>query len=112
MTDFTQFAYHPSAGAGVTVYVIDSGILTTHPDFEGRASWGKTFAGVESVDECGHGSHVAGTIAGKTYGVAKKASLIAVKVLHNTKDETTGQMRCSGSLNDFALAVGWGRYSE
>ncbi|KAI0704148.1 serine protease [Earliella scabrosa] len=81
---------------GVDVYVIDSGILTDHVEFQGRASWGATFGPfalirlsvsmsivtttLQNIDDDGHGTHCAGTIAGATFGVAKRAHVIAVKV--------------------------------
>ena len=73
-------------GAGVTAYVIDSGIRTDHVEFEGRAVAGKkgfdaVGDGLNGEDCFGHGTHVAGTIGGKTYGVAKKAKLVSVRVL-------------------------------
>lgn len=70
-------------GTGVNAYVIDTGILTQHEEFEGRAESGFDFVDNDSdATDCnGHGSHVAGTIGGKTYGVAKKAKLTAVRVL-------------------------------
>jgi subtilisin family serine protease len=69
-------------GAGVRVYVIDSGILTTHTQFGTRASVGTDLVGDgRNGQDCnGHGTHVAGTIAGTTYGVAKGARVIAVRV--------------------------------
>ncbi|RYP32389.1 hypothetical protein DL767_005254 [Monosporascus sp. MG133] len=77
-----DYVYDDSAGEGTYAYVIDSGIYTAHPDFEGRASFGATFADDEDEsDRNGHGTHVAGTIGSATYGVAKKTELIAVKVL-------------------------------
>ncbi len=71
-----------STGAGVRVYVIDSGIRTSHAEFGGRASVGTDFLGDgQNGQDCsGHGTHVAGTIAGATYGVAKAAQVIAVRV--------------------------------
>lgn len=66
----------------VCVYVVDSGIQTSHTEFEGRAVWGANLVtGSPDVDENGHGTHVAGTVGGKTFGVARKAKLVAVKVL-------------------------------
>ena len=57
----------------------DTGINIKHEEFEGRASWGKTIPeNDEDQDGNGHGSHVAGTMVGKTYGVAKKATIVAV----------------------------------
>jgi subtilisin family serine protease len=77
-----------ASGKGVTVYVIDTGVLTTHVEFQtstggSRAHWGANFiAGSPNTDENGHGTHCAGTVAGKTYGVAKDAQIVAVKVLN------------------------------
>lgn len=66
-------------GSGVNIYVIDTGIRTTHNDFNGRASWGMACIGSQ-VDDHGHGTHVAGSAGSNTYGIAKNANLIAVKV--------------------------------
>ena len=68
-------------GEGVTAYIIDTGILHTHTEFEGRATQEFNSAGGSNVDCNGHGTHVAGTVGAKTYGVAKKAKLVGVKVL-------------------------------
>jgi subtilisin family serine protease len=69
-------------GAGVDIYIIDTGIMITHDDFGGRARWGRAFAdGGSEDDRNGHGTHCAGTAAGTRYGVAKAAGLVAVKVL-------------------------------
>eukprot|EP01119_Soliformovum_irregulare_P015750 TRINITY_DN447_c0_g1_i1.p1 TRINITY_DN447_c0_g1~~TRINITY_DN447_c0_g1_i1.p1 ORF type:complete len:397 (+),score=126.19 TRINITY_DN447_c0_g1_i1:133-1323(+) len=62
-------------------YIVDTGIYIQNVDFEGRAIWGKNFADTVDEDCNGHGTHVAGTVGGKEYGVAKKTTLIAVKVL-------------------------------
>jgi len=69
-------------GEGVTAYVIDTGILATHEDFEERATQEENFiSGEDNVDCHGHGTHVAGTIGAKTYGVANKSKLVGLKVL-------------------------------
>ncbi|PPQ92426.1 hypothetical protein CVT25_008647 [Psilocybe cyanescens] len=75
------YKYDSTAGAGVDIYVVDTGIYTAHSDFGGRASWGASFGGYANSDGNGHGTHCAGTAAGTRYGVAKAANLIAVKVL-------------------------------
>jgi subtilisin family serine protease len=82
-----------SAGAGVTVYVIDTGIRVTHRDFGGRASYGWDFVGGDrtAFDGNGHGTHVAATVAGATLGVAKKAKVVAVRVLDDHGSGTTAQ---------------------
>ncbi|KAF8596876.1 putative subtilisin-like serine protease [Ceratobasidium sp. AG-I] len=69
-----------TGGAGVTVFGIDTGILTTHNTFGGRATWGATYGGYASKDGNGHGTHTAGTAVGTTYGVATSAKIVAVKV--------------------------------
>jgi subtilisin family serine protease len=73
----------PTTGAGVHVYVIDSGIRITHNEFGGRAVIAVDFVGDgQNGNDCsGHGTHVAGTIGGTTYGVAKGVTLHAVRVL-------------------------------
>ena len=71
---YSRYEYPESAGKNVNVYVIDTGIKINHEEFEGRASWGKTFVDEGDFDADGHGTHCAGTIAGKTFGVAKKAN--------------------------------------
>lgn len=62
-------------------YIIDTGIYIGHSEFEGRASHGYNVAGGGNEDGTGHGTHVAGILIGKTFGVAKKGRAISVKAL-------------------------------
>ncbi|EER28872.1 subtilisin-like protease, putative [Coccidioides posadasii C735 delta SOWgp] len=77
----SNFVYDDRAGEGITFYGVDTGIDINHPDFGGRAVWGTNTAGGSDSDGHGHGTHTAGTVAGASYGIAKKAKLVAVKVL-------------------------------
>ncbi|MEV0680113.1 S8 family serine peptidase [Actinosynnema sp. NPDC050436] len=72
-----------ATGEGVTVYSVDSGVRISHQDFEGRARHGYDFLDKDNdASDCnGHGTHTSGTAVGKTYGVAKKAKLVALRVL-------------------------------
>jgi subtilisin family serine protease len=74
---------YTATGAGVKAYIIDTGIKRSHVDFGGRAIFGGDFVdGTGLVDDCnGHGTHVAGTVGGTTWGVAKGVTLVAVRVL-------------------------------
>lgn len=86
---------YPNAAGNVTAYIIDTGIRTSHNDFGGRAVWGTNTVGGSNSDCNGHGTHVAGTVGGNAYGVAKAVRLIAVKVLD-----------CAGSGSFAAVAAG------
>ncbi|MFE6620884.1 S8 family peptidase [Streptomyces sp. NPDC008086] len=85
------YTYPDSAGSGVTAYVIDTGVRITHQQISGRASYGYDAVDGDTTasDGNGHGTHVATTIAGTTYGVAKKAKIVAVRVLDNAGSGTT-----------------------
>lgn len=88
--DAKTYVYDSSAGEGTCSYVIDTGIYVQHSQFEGRASFLANFAGDNRLEDGnGHGTHVAGTMGGKTYGVAKKTQLFAVKVLNSGGSGTT-----------------------
>ncbi|MEV6347647.1 S8 family peptidase [Actinoplanes sp. NPDC051851] len=82
---------YPNTGSNVHAYIIDTGILTTHSEFGGRAVSGYDFVDSDSdATDCnGHGTHVAGTVGGATYGVAKAVQLVGVRVLDCDGSGTT-----------------------
>src|SRR5262249_20633392 len=88
-----SFAY-TDTGAGVTAYIIDTGIRFTHSEFGGRATTGydAVTSGGNASDCNGHGTHVAGTVGGATYRVAKDVALVAVRVLNCQGSGTTAQV--------------------
>ena len=103
-----DYRYPDTAGSGVTVYVIDTGLRASHLEFSGRVQAGRNFVssggflfGGGSVDasdtnDCnGHGTHVAGTAVGTTYGIAKQASIAPVRVLD-----------CNGSGSNSGVIAG------
>src|ERR687897_3121899 len=102
----SMFSY-TRTGAGVTAYIIDTGLRPTHADFGGRAVANQDFVDPGNPSgpyynygkDCnGHGTHVAGTVGGSTYGVAKNVSLVAVRVL---------DCRGSGSTSGVIAGVNW-----
>ncbi|GLY07340.1 S8 family peptidase [Actinoplanes sp. NBRC 101535] len=84
----TTYTY-PVTASNVTAYIIDTGIRYTHNDFGGRATFGYDAVGTGGVDCNGHGTHVAGTVGGTTYGVAKAVKLVGVRVLNCSGSGTT-----------------------
>lgn len=94
------YTYPSSAGAGVRVYVLDTGVDSTIPELGGRVAPGfSAFADTTGTADChGHGTHVAGTVASRTYGVAKSATVVPVRVLG-----------CSGSgkMSDVISGLDW-----
>lgn len=96
---YNKYLYDGQGGSGVTAYVIDTGVNIHHQQFGGRAKWGKTIPqGDNDEDGNGHGTHVAGTVGSSTYGVAKDADIVAVKVLRSNG---------SGSMSDVLKGVEW-----
>jgi subtilisin family serine protease len=95
---------YPTNGAGVHAYVLDTGIRHTHVDFGGRATRDADFTthpGRAAGEDCnGHGTHVAGTVGGNTFGVAKGVRLHAVKVLG-------GDCGRSGEWSWFISGLDW-----
>lgn len=84
---------YTSTGSGVDAYIIDTGIRLTHTDFDGQAVSGFDAIDGGSADDChGHGTHVAGTVGGTTYGMAKDVRLVAVRVLSCQGTGTNAQV--------------------
>lgn len=92
---------YTATGAGVTAYIVDSGIQFNHTEFGGRAANGRdmlTANGQDGADCHGHGTHIAGIVGGATYGVAKQVSLRSVRVL---------QCDAKGMLSDAVRGIDW-----
>ncbi|KAI9158947.1 Cuticle-degrading protease-like protein [Paramyrothecium foliicola] len=80
-----NYVYDSSAGEGACVYIIDTGIKIDHEEFEGRAEWVQNFTDDgHDGDGGGHGTWVAGLVASRSYGVAKKAKVLALKVFRDS----------------------------
>jgi len=114
------YSYPTTAGTGVVVYVVDTGVYLQHTDFDGRATFGwKAEASWSDEDRNGHGTHVASTSAGKAYGVARSAAIVAVKVLGDNGSGTfagvvggvdwvVGQYLADGKLAVINMSLGGG----
>nr|AIZ77501.1 subtilisin-2 [Platynereis dumerilii] len=92
------YRYTSNNGAGVRVYVHDTSIRTSHNDYGNRAVFGANFVGGSNADNNGHGTHCAGTVGGGQYGIAKGATLVAVKVLGDSG---------SGSFSGIIAGLDW-----
>ncbi|KAJ9134316.1 putative Alkaline serine protease (PR1) [Pleurostoma richardsiae] len=91
-----------ASGAGAVAYIIDTGINDAHVEFEGRARKGPKFVSTDpsgDEDVHGHGTHVAGTVASRAYGVAKKAGVVGVKVFSDQYG--------TAQTNDIIAALEW-----
>jgi subtilisin family serine protease len=95
-----MYTYVSNPGVGVRAYVIDTGVLANHADLSGRVAQGwSTLDNSTNTSDCnGHGTHVAGTLAGSTFGVAKSATIVPVRVL-----DCAG----SGSMSGVIAGVDW-----
>ena len=85
----------PGFGAGTTVYIVDTGVMSTHQEVAGRVGQGFTSVGGTPEDCHGHGTHVASTAAGRSVGVASAATIVSVRVLD-----------CGGSGSDSSVVAG------
>lgn len=94
-----------ATGKGVTVYIMDSGILTDHQEFQGRASLGYDPTGEFLQDCLGHGTHVAGIVGGATTGVARDVKLVSVKVLGTYDPDLPCENR--GAYSQWIDALDW-----
>ncbi|MEU4366750.1 S8 family serine peptidase [Micromonospora chersina] len=97
-----SFTYPANPGQGVTVYVLDTGINASHTEFTGRVRQGIDIVDNDSTpQDChGHGTHVAGTAVGTTYGIAKKAGVVSVRVLN---------CQGTGTNDDLIAGINWVR---
>ncbi|TFK21512.1 subtilisin-like protein [Coprinopsis marcescibilis] len=118
-TSTFRFTYDSTAGAGVDIYIFGTGVRTTHVEFGGRARFGAVFSGTVAADGHGHGTHCAGIAAGTNVGVAKRANVVAVKVLSDSGSSSVstlisginwiaGTVAASGRPSVVLMALGGG----
>jgi subtilisin family serine protease len=116
-TRYTGTYRYLHTGKGVNVFVLDTGIDYAHPEFGGRARFGYDAFGGDGRDRDGHGTHVAGTIGGEKYGVAKEVSLVSVKILDDNGSGTWSGviagmdwvLRHRGEFSVANMSIGGGR---
>ncbi|MEN9751030.1 MAG: hypothetical protein RLZZ600_77, partial [Actinomycetota bacterium] len=101
----STYTYPATAGAGVKAYVVDTGIAPNATQFGTRLVAGHDFTGSGSTVDCnGHGTHVAGTIGSRDYGVAKGVTLVPLRALAGT---VNGQCSDGGTSDDVIAAIDW-----
>lgn len=101
----TDYIYDPQGGTDTYAYIVDTGLATNLSEFEGRAVFAHNAVnGTTDDDNVGHGTHVAGTIGSKSYGVAKAANLVSVKVLDS--ELVSFRSRWAIEFYKFAFALG------
>ncbi|KAK9248529.1 peptidase S8/S53 domain-containing protein [Lipomyces tetrasporus] len=121
-TNNYTYSYDPNPGLNVTVYVLDTGVKASHTDFNDRAEIVNVMPGSSDTDKLGHGTHVAATIAGHRYGVAKNATVVGVKVLNDNGMGTASVIlrgiewavarhRAAGGPSVINMSLGSGRSS-
>ena len=100
--------YEPGAtGQGVHAYVIDTGIDSTHAEFTGRLGEGFSAYPGDTADDEGHGTHVAGTVGGTEFGIAKAVTLHPVRVLQNGSGADSDVIRGVDWVTDHVQQHGW-----
>jgi subtilisin family serine protease len=122
-TTSTTYRFPDRSESGIFAYVLDTGIRRSHTEFQGRATWGwSAFSNPHRTDRQGHGTHCAGTVGGRLFGVAKSVRLVDVQVLGDDgRGSTSGiigginwvasQTRSRGRTSVANLSLGGGRSS-
>lgn len=105
--DLNYFYQNNFTGNNISVYILDTGISADHPQFEGRIRYGQSFVNEPLGDFNGHGSHVAGIVGAKDYGVCKNCELVEVKCLDkNGQGDLTTVISALGFAVDDMLKTG------